>query len=78
MRFALLFTYNTGCWYSIPVVTRKQLYCRPELNENVGHYYNILRIEFKRWVSNNSPRHGSIYHAMRSSRAGFKHPVIDS
>ena len=28
---------------------------------------------FKRWVSNNIPRHGPIYHAMRSARAQFNY-----
>ena len=44
-------------------------------NEHVSYYYNISRIEFKWWVSNNRPRHGSIYHAMRSSRARFKYAL---
>ena len=44
-------------------------------NEHVSYYYNISRIEFKWWVSNNRPRQGSIYHAMRSSRARFKYAL---
>ena len=44
-------------------------------NEHVSYYYNISRNEFKWWVSNNTPRHGSIYHAMRSSRARFKYAL---
>ena len=44
-------------------------------NEHVSYYYNISRIEFKWWVSNNRPRQGSIYHAMRSSRAQFKYAL---
>ena len=44
-------------------------------NEHVSYYYNILRIELKWWLSNNRPRHGSIYHAMRSSRARFKYAL---
>ena len=44
-------------------------------NEHVSYYYNILSLEFKWWVTNNRPRYhnGSIYHAMRSSRARFKY-----
>ena len=30
---------------------------------------------FKWWVSNNRPRHRSIYHAMKSSGAPFKHEL---
>ena len=47
-------------------------------NEHVSCYYNILRIEFKWWVSSNRSRHRSIYHAMRSSRARFKYALRQS
>ena len=44
-------------------------------NEYVSHYYSMSRIDFKWWVSHNRPRHGPIYHAMRSSRAQFKYAL---
>ena len=44
-------------------------------NEHVSHYHNVTRTEFKWWVSKNRPRHGPIYHAMRSSRARFKYAL---
>ena len=44
-------------------------------NEHVSHYHNVARTEFKWWVSKNRPRHGPIYHAMRSSRARFKYAL---
>ena len=44
-------------------------------NEYVSHYYSTSRIDFKWWVSHNRPRHGPIYHAMRSSRAQFKYAL---
>ena len=46
-----------------------------EWNEHVSHYLNVARTEFKWWVSKNRPRHGPIYHAMRSSRARFKYAL---
>ena len=42
-------------------------------NEHVSYNYNILRIQFKWWVSENRPHPGSIYHAMRFSYARFKY-----
>ena len=46
-------------------------------NEYVSHYYmySMSHINFKWWVSHNRPRHGPIYHAMRSSRAQFKYAL---
>ena len=44
-------------------------------NEHVSHYHNVARTEFKWWVSKNRPRHDTIYHAMRSSRACFKYAL---
>ena len=44
-------------------------------NEHGSHYHNVARTEFKWWVSKNRPRHGPIYHAMRSSRARFKYAL---
>ena len=44
-------------------------------NEYVSHYYSMSRIAFKWWVSHNRPRHGPIYHSMRSSRAQFKYAL---
>ena len=44
-------------------------------NEYVSHYYSMSRIDFKRWVSHNRPRHGPIYHAMRSSSVQFKYAL---
>ena len=35
----------------------------------------MSRIDFKWWVSHNRPRHGPIYHAMRSPRAQFKYAL---
>ena len=32
----------------------------------------IDKVGFKWWVSNNRPRHGPIYHSMRSALAQFK------
>ena len=46
-----------------------------ELNEHVSHYYSMSRSDFKWWVSHNRPRHGPIYHTMRSSRAQFKYAL---
>ena len=44
-------------------------------NEHVSHYHNVVRTEFKWWVSKNRPRHGPIYHALRSSRARIKYAL---
>ena len=60
--------------YTSIEVTRKKKYIAG-WNEHVSYYYNISRIEFKLCVSNIRPRHGSICHAMRSSRARFKYAL---
>ena len=44
-------------------------------NEHVRHYHNVARTELKWWVSKNKPRHGPIYHDMRSSRARFEYAL---
>ena len=49
--------------------------CITGWNEYASHFYDRSRIEFKWWVSNNRPRHGPIYHAMRSAIAQFKYAL---
>ena len=43
----------------------------PGWNEYVKEHHKIARDAFKWWNLNNRPRHGYIYHEMRSSRARF-------
>ena len=47
----------------------------PGWNDYVKESYAISRDALKYWISNNRPRHGLIYHNMRTSHAQFKYAL---
>ena len=47
----------------------------PGWNEYVKEHHAIARDAFWWWTANNRPRHGLIYHSMRTSRAQFKYAL---
>ena len=59
----------------IPIHKSQNKNCIRGWNDCVSEFYDRSRTEFKWWVSNNRPRHGPIYHAMRSARAQFKYAL---
>ena len=59
----------------IPIHKSQNKNCITGWNDYVSEFYDRSRTEFKWWVSNNRPRHGPIYHAMRSARAQFKYAL---
>ena len=73
--YNIINTLNNCTKQCIPVLKLHENNYIAGWNEHVSYYYNISRIEFKWWVSNNRPRHGSIYHAMRSTHARFKYAL---
>ena len=73
--YIIINTLNNCTKQCIPVLKLHENNYIAGWNEHVSCYYNILRIEFKWSVYSSRSRHGSIYHAMRSSRARFKYTL---
>ena len=47
----------------------------PGWNDYVKEHHDITRDAFHWWTFNNRPRHGPIYHSMRTNRAQFKYAL---